>query len=300
MSKNSLTFRDLIEMIDKSVKSGKIQKDYHYFLEHCRDLGISSYILNTIIIKAKENCNNDNDHGREVDYSFFVSSKPKREKKEEDSHKEIQVVTKIQRKISKTAWLLIVFLLCCCMVETIYMYNIIEDKKWYSGRLEEINSKNVALRKTLATISNMTSDLSDDSSFSNWHSSNHDKSSESHRDYSFTVSKGDKLLFNYYVSSEPNYDYLTITLSGDSISSKELVNESGVLHNSCVFEFEKGGKYNLQVKYSKDSSVDKNNDNAGVSNICIHRNYKNILEKIHLISDRSIAEDNIEPNIIVN
>lgn len=278
-------------MIDKSVKSGKIQKDYHYFLEHCRDLGISSYILNTIIIKAKENCNNDNDHGREVDYSFFVSSKPKREKKEEDSHKEIQVVTKIQRKISKTAWLLIVFLLCCCMVETIYMYNIIEDKKWYSGRLEEINSKNVALRKTLADISNMTNNLSKDLSFSNWHSSNHDESSKSHRIYSFTVSKGDKLSFNYYVSSEPNYDYLTITLSGDSISSNELVKISGNSYNSHVFEFEKGGKYKLRVEYSKDSSVDKNNDNAGISNICINRNYKNILENIQLISNKSIAEE---------
>lgn len=301
MSKTSLTFRDLIEQINSSVKSGKIQKDYHFFLECCRDLGISSYILNTIIMKAKENCNNDDDdQGRDVDYSFFVPSKPEQGKKKGDPQKEIQVVTKIQKKNSKIVWLLIAFLLCCCVVEAIYMYNINEYKNWYSERLEEINSENVALEETLATISNMTSDLSDDSSFSNWHSSNHDKSSESHRDYSFTVSKGDKLLFNYYVSSEPNYDYLTITLSGDSISSKELVNESGVLHNSCVFEFEKGGKYNLQVKYSKDSSVDKNNDNAGVSNICIHRNYKNILEKIHLISDRSIAEDNIEPNFIVN
>lgn len=292
MSEFSLTFRELIEQIDRSVKSGKIQKDYHHFLKCCRDLGISSYILNTIIIRSKENCNNEDDnHGREVDYSFFVACNDKREKKVKDSHKEIQVITKIQRKNSKTAWLLIVFLLCICMVEAIYIYNIIEDKKWYSIRLEETNTKNVFLRKTLADISNMTSNISEDLAFSNWHSSNHDKSSESHRIYSFIVSKGDKLSFNYYVSSEQNYDYLTITLSGDSISSNELVKISGNSHNSRVYEFEKGGKYNLQVKYSKDSSIDKNNDNAGVSNICIHRNYKNILEKIQLISDRSIAEE---------
>lgn len=291
MSKDSLKFRDLIELIDKSVKSGKIQNDYHYFLKSCRDLGISSYILNSIIIRAKEDCNNDDyNQGREVDYSFFVPFKPKREKKKEDSHKEIQVVTKIQRKNSKIVWLFITLLLCCCVVEAIYMYNITEDKKLYSRRLEEINSENEVLRKKLDVIFNMTSNLSENSSFSNWHSSNHDKSSESHRDYSFTVSKGDKLSFNYYVSSEPNYDYQTITLSGDSISSSELVKTSGDSHNSRVFEFERGGKYNLQVKYSKDSSVDKNNDNAGVSNIFIYRNYKNILEKIHLISDRSNAE----------
>lgn len=292
MSEISLTFRELIEQIDRSVKSGKIQKDYHYFLKSCRDLGISSYILNTIIIRAKEDCHNENDdNGRKVDYSFFVPFKPQREIKEDNSHRKIQVVTKIQRKNSKTAWLLIVFLLCSCMVEAIYMYNIIEDKKWYSRRLEETNTKNVTFRKTLVDISNMTSNLSEDLTFNNWHSSNHDENSESHRIYSFIVSKGDKLSFNYNVSSEQNYDYLTITLSGDSISSNELVKISGNSHNSRVYEFEKGGKYNLQVKYSKDSSIDKNNDNAGVSNICIHRNYKNILEKIQLISDRSIAEE---------
>lgn len=292
MSKTSLTFRDLIELIDYSVKSGKIQKDYCYFLECCRDLGISSYVLNTIIIRAKENCNNDDDdHGRDVDYSFFVPSKPQREKKEEDIHKEIRIVTKIQRKNSKTVWSFIIFLLCCCVVEAIYMYKISEDKNWCSKRLEEINSKNGIIKKTLADISNMTSNLSEDLTFSNWHSSNHDKSSESYRDYCFTVSKGDILSFNYYVSSEPIYDYLTITLSGDSISSNELVKISGDSHSTRVFKFEKGGKYSLQVKYSKDSSIDKNNDNAGVSNICIHRCYKNILEKIHLICDKSIAEE---------
>lgn len=291
MSKTLLTFRELIKLIDISVKSGKIRNDYPDFLKSCRDLGISSYILNTIIIRAKQDCNNDDGEHEDVDYSFFVPSKPKRDKKDEDFPKEIQVVTKIERKTSKTAWLLIVFLIGCCVAEALCMYKINEDKKWYSRRLEKSNNKNAEFKNTLATISNMTSNLSDDSSFSNWHSSNYEKSSESHNNYRFTASKGDKLSFNYYVSSEPNCDYLTITLSGDSIFSNELVKISGDSHNSHVFVFEKGGGYNLQVKYSKDSSINKNNDNAGVTSICLYRNYKNILEKIHLISDRSIAEE---------
>lgn len=285
MSKIALTFRELIELIETSVKSGKIKKDYPDFLKSCQDLGISSYILNTIIIRAKEGCNNDDDGHEGVDYSFFIPSKLKRDKKDENTSKEIQVVTKVERKTSKRAWLLIVFALGCCVAEAVYIYNINKDKKLYSRRLEELNSRNAKQRNTLATIFNMTSNLSSDSSFTNWHSSNHEKSSESHNNYSFTASKGDKLSFNYYVSSEPNYDYLTITLSGDSISSNELVKISGNSHNSCVFVFEKGGVYNLQVKYSKDSSIDKNNDNAGVLDISLHRNYKNLLDNIHSISD---------------
>lgn len=282
---NTLTFRELIELINTSVKSGKIKNDYPDFLKSFRDLGISSYILNTIIIRAKDDYNNDDGNREVMDHSFFVFSKSNQDKKDENTPKEIQVVTKVERKTSKIAWLLIVFLLGCCVAEVVYINNIIEDKKWYSRRLEESNSKNTELRNTLADIFKMTNNLSDDSSFSNWHSSNHEKSSESYNNYYFTASKGDKLSFNYYVSSEANYDYLTITLSGDSIYTNELVKISGDSQSSRVFVFEKGGGYNLRVKYSKDSSVDKNNDNAGVSNISLHRNYKNLLDNIHSISD---------------
>ena len=292
MSEKSLTFRELIELIDMSVKSGKIQKDYPYFLKTCRDLGISSYILNTIIIKAKEDSNNkdDDDHGGKADCAFFISSKPKRKKKKDDSQKEIQIVTKIQRKNSKTAWLLTAFLLCCCVAEGIYMYDIFKDRKRAWRKNDIINNENAVLRRRLATISNMTSDFPVDLSFSDWESYNHSNNSESSENYRFTASKGDKLSFDYYVSSEYNFDFLTITLSGDSITSKKLVKKSGVSEDSYVFEFEKGGEYKLQAKYSKDHSYNRNNDLARVTNICIHRNYKNILENIHLISDSIAVE----------
>lgn len=289
MSETSLTFRELIELIDTSVKSGKINKDYPDFLKSCRDFGVSSYILNTIIIKAKENCNKDDSHVRELDYAFFVPPKPKREKIKTEVPKEIQVNTQTEKKKSKFLWPLILFLLLICAGETIYIFNIIEDNKLYSRNLEIANSKNVLLGKVLADINKMT--LSEDSLFGNWQSSNHDKSSESHNNYNFTAAKGDKISFNYYVSSESGYDYLIITITGDSISSNQLVKISGDSHNSHAFVFEKEGKYNLQVKYTKDSSINKNNDNAGVTNICLHRNYKNILEKIHVICNKSITEE---------
>lgn len=286
MSKTSLTFRELIELIDTSVKSGKIVKDYPDFLKSFRDLGISSYILNTIIMKAKESSNKDDIGQESVVYSYFVLSEPQKDMEDDEYFPKAQAFTKVEKKNSKLVWLLI----GCCVVETLFLYSIYEDKKSYCERFENANIKNIELRNTIATIFNMTSNISDDSSFSNWHSSNHEKSSESHNTYSFTASKGDKLSFNYYVSSEQNFDCLTITLSGDSISSKELVKISGVSNASRVFVFKKDGKYDLQVKYSKDSSIDKHNDNAGVSNICLYRNHKSILENIHSISGGSITK----------
>lgn len=287
MSETSLTFRELIELIDTSVKSGKINKDYPDFLKSCRDFGVSSYILNTIIIKAKENSNKDDNYVRELDYAFFVPPKPKRKKIKTEVPKEIQVDTQTEKKKSKFLWPLILFLLLICAGETIYMFNIIEDNKLYSRNLE----------KVLADINKMT--LSEDSLFGNWQSSNHDKSSESHNNYSFTAAKGDTISFNYYVSSKSGKsmsrksmsDYLIITISGDSIFPNQLVKISGDSHNSHAFVFERGGKYNLQVKYTKNSSIDENNDNAGVTNICLHRNYKNILERIHVICNKSITEE---------
>lgn len=280
MSNTSLTLRELIELIESSVKDRKIDKDYPYFLRSFRDLGISSYVLNTIIIKAKERCDNNDNYYKDIDHSFFVHYKLNKSKKHENTP-HVQERTIIVRETSKTALLLIVFLLVCCITEAVY---ISIDRDRNDNELERLNAKNTELREKIAQICDMTSTLSDDLSFSDWHSTNHTEFSESQNNYTFTALKGDKLSFEYYVSSEENYDYLTIKLSGDSIYTKELVKISGDSLNSYSFVFEKNGKYNLQVKYSKDGTINKNKDNAGISNINLYSNYKSILNGIHSIS----------------
>lgn len=284
MSKKSLTLRDLIELINISVKSGKIKKDYHDFLKSCRDLGVSSYVLNTIILKAKEDSRKyDDNYVGTIDHTFFVSLEPEEEQSEGSSEKEQEVKIE-QRKTSKTARLVVLVLSCLCVANLVYLSSNM-------SKTTNIVSDYMECNRKLDTIADLTSHLPDDAIFDNWHSTNHESKSESYKNYSFYASEGDVLSFKYDVSSEVGYDYLTITLSGENISSIELVKKSGKYQSSRVFAFEKNGVYNLEVKYSKDGSYNRNDDDARVSNIRLYR-YKNLIEKIHSIS-RDASSDTL-------
>ena len=301
MSKKSLTLRDLIELINISVKSGKIKKDYHDFLKSCRDLGVSSYVLNTIILRAKEDSRKyDDNYVGTIDHTFFVSLEPEEEQPEDSSEKE-QEVKNERRKTSKTARLVVLFLSCLCVANLVYLSihmrktnKIISDYKnkgFVNGsRLEKLEKDYMECWRKLDTIADLTSELPDDAIFDNWHSTNHENNSESYKNYSFYASEGDVLSFKYDVSSEFGCDYLTVTLKGENISSIELVKKSGKYQNSRVFAFEKNGVYNLEVKYSKDGSFYDNDDDAGVSDIYLYRSYKNLIEKINSISTDSLSD----------
>ena len=295
MSKKSLTLCDLIELINISVKSGKIKKDYHDFLKSCRDLGVSSYVLNTIILRAKEDSRKyDDNYVGTIDHTIFLSLEPEEEQPEESSEKEQEVKIE-RRKTSKTARLVVLFLSCLCVANLVYLSiymrktnRIISDYKnkgFVNGsRLEKLEKDYMECWRKLDTIADLTSDLPGDAIFDNWHSTNHENNSESYNEYSFHASKGDILSFKYYVSSEQNWDKLTVSLKWENSSPIELVRKSGEYHDSFVFVFDKDGEYNLEVKYSKDGSFNRNNDDAGVSDIHLYRSYKNLIEKIHSIS----------------
>lgn len=55
--KTKLKFRDLIDLVEKSVKLNNIEKEYNDLLLACRDLGISSYTLNLLIVEKKKQHN---------------------------------------------------------------------------------------------------------------------------------------------------------------------------------------------------------------------------------------------------
>ena len=286
MSNTKMTFRELIELIETSVESGKISNDYPDFMKCCQDLGISSYVLNLLIQKGKENQKVKGNNN--FDYAFFVDAKPKKEIKEEEHPLEPETIVKIETRTSKTAWWFVLLLLLACIAEGFANYELYKERNSLSTDVSLLSTKNTELHSKLKSISDMTSKLSDDSSFSSWQSTNHDQSSESHVDYNFKASEGDKLSFSYYTSSEANFDFLTVTLTGDNLSSPlELVKASGDTHKSKSYTFAKSGSYNINIKYKKDSSIDKNNDNAGVTDICIHKNYKSLLDSINVISNVS-------------
>lgn len=71
--KTDVEFRDIVFLVEESVKSGKIKKDYQDYLSFCKKNGISSYVLNTIIkIATDESASVISDT---YDKDFFVIDK---------------------------------------------------------------------------------------------------------------------------------------------------------------------------------------------------------------------------------
>lgn len=298
MSKKSLTLRDLIELINISVKSGKIEKDYHDFLKECRDLGVSSYVLNTIILRAKEDSRKyDDNYVGTIDDTFFASPEPEEEQSEGSSEKEQEVKIE-QGKKSKTARLVVLFLSCLCVAEAFYMSKRISEQK----EQEMITYFKNNVLDSIADMSNFPADLTLD----DWHTTEKGRFEKS---YNFTALKGDVLTFDWSVSSRST---LEITLIGDSIPSIELVEHVCRIYNrqgTRTYTFARGGTYQLRISgFSDEKCIEKrspecnpplsrsdevyrdDNGETSVSNIRLRRNptrnYKKLIDEIHSISIR--------------
>ena len=108
-------------------------------------------------------------------------------------------------------------------------------------------------------ISVSTADLS------NWTSTNTTGNSSSSHTWTFSAVAGTTLRFNYLVSSEANYDVLTITLDGSTI-----VTASGEQSSSFTRTFTSSGSHTLVATYSKDNSINSGSDQASVYNITLN------------------------------
>ena len=96
------------------------------------------------------------------------------------------------------------------------------------------------------------------------------KSSTSTSTIQFVPTVGATLSFDYGVSSESNYDKLTITLAGSGTTTT-LVNaisgtKTGTISGITLTE---GVTYTLTLSYTKDSSTDKNDDIGYIDNLRI-------------------------------
>ncbi len=99
--------------------------------------------------------------------------------------------------------------------------------------------------------------------FEDWTSSNHGGGSTDTKTYTFTLEQPSFIQFLWSVSSESNYDWLTVTLNGQQIVRKSGEN-SGFCYEPC-----NTGENTLVVAYSKDGGGDTGSDQAIVSNISI-------------------------------
>ena len=85
--------------------------------------------------------------------------------------------------------------------------------------------------------------------FDSWISTNKNNSTTSQKSYTLKVEAGNILKFDWSVSSEKNYDWLTIMLDGT-----EIIKKSGTLSGSYEKTFTTTGTHTLIVKYIKDNS----------------------------------------------
>lgn len=86
----------------------------------------------------------------------------------------------------------------------------------------------------------------------------------------FTPTKSATLSFDYGVSSESNYDKLTITLAGDGTTTTLVNAISGTTTGTqSNVSLTSGVTYTLTLSYTKDSSLDKNDDIGYIDNLKI-------------------------------
>ena len=102
-------------------------------------------------------------------------------------------------------------------------------------------------------------------SFNAWTSTNKSHSTTSQKSYTLNVEAGNILKFDWSVSSESNYDWLVITLDG-----AEIIKKSGTQSGSYEKTFDSTGSHILVMKYTKDSSQSKGNDEGKIYNITLN------------------------------
>ena len=102
-------------------------------------------------------------------------------------------------------------------------------------------------------------------SYNAWTSTNKSHSTTSQTNYTLNVDAGNILKFDWSVSSESNYDWLIITLDG-----VEIIKKSGTQSGSYEKTFDSTGAHSLAIRYTKDGSQSKGNDEGKIYNITLN------------------------------
>lgn len=260
----------LVSLIETAIKEKTIDKMYGDFLEEAVKMGMSSYTLNVLIINAKKRIENgDADSRDDIVIPFIYRTdiiKPK---------PEIKYICTTQEKIvvrNKKGYGFIMSLITILLIDigfvALFCQNTIENLIDTSNTLSSIEHK---VEKVNAITQIGSAPIY---SFESWTSTNKGyNNTKSNKDYSFTIKKGDRLSFDYNVSSEIGFDNLNVYLYTNSDTTK-LLTESGMESGTKTHTFNNGGKVTVRFEYSKDGSLHMNNDFVKVSNINIYKPYK--------------------------
>lgn len=188
-----------------------------------------------------------------------------------------------------------VTLLALCASITLFAFYNYEQRCDYEDR---INSAHDLINNIQEILDNHAQ--SNEETFSDWTSTNHENNSTGTREYVFEASIGDKLSFDFDVDTE-SYDHFIcyIIHNGDET---EIKNISGTKKKGVArYTIQDDGYFELKLLYEKDGSVHSGRDNVCISNIKLERCVEGIIKRLlhnykqqKAYIDESIETANIE------
>lgn len=82
-----------------------------------------------------------------------------------------------------------------------------------------------------------------------------------------------KLELDYLISSEKNYDYMSVVVNGSDLHSSQKGNYSGIMTEYAAYSLNVCAGDTVQIGYRKDSSGDRGEDCLRLKNFSVTANY---------------------------
>lgn len=287
-----LSIYDIVELTALFVDQNFSRGDYDMLLKNVVSSGLSSFHLNTIIVRVKEAAKDKKENYQSKEYSHAdissftqICQVPIIKIKEKKVVETKIVVEKEQIKVlrhewGKYTWGGFLFLIVG-LVGVLWELGVLRGENIHLSRENAaLTNRNINYESKLVHIKEVISTPL--LTLPSWRSTNHKDGSESHKEYVINISKGDLLSFNYNISSEVSYDYLLVYVEEAIMKDKKLIfrmsgeNKSGKV--SYVFDCK--GPCTIDVKYVKDGSYSRGLDKAEIFDICVYSSEKYMLEQI--------------------
>lgn len=264
----------LVSLIETAIKERTLDKLYGDFLEEALKLGLSSYTLNILIVNTKKKIEDSNDDSDDDLILPFIY-RPDIIKQDPEIKVQDKQVVRNKKGYGFIISLVIVLLMDVGIIAMCCHRAQIDSRDTHKS-LDSLETKMDKI-KSIAQIDNAPV-----YSFDPWTSTNNQNNTKSNKDYSFTIQRGDKLSFDYDVSTELGYDELNVYLYANS-DTLRLLTESGIASGTNTHIFDNSGDVTVRFEYSKDDSYSKDKDVVEISNINVYRPYNVQINEIKRI-----------------
>ena len=260
----------LISLIETAIKEKTIDKAYNAFLEEALRLGISSYSLNRLIGCIKNKIETPHEVSLAANQIPFIQQITSIELEPEIRYID-RVVEKVVVKKPKRGDIvgLIIALALSIFFFVFIILGMTSELRFQEETIKSQENQIATINKKFDKIKSALNDSVIYCSPISWSSTNKKHNSSSYIDYNVNVKKGDKLRFDYIISSESSFDKLSVYAINNTDSTKIFV-ESGFENGKKLYSFTQGGDVVIRFRYKKDGSVHKGDDVVNISNVSIY------------------------------